>query len=92
MAMAQGNTVWQGIIDRLYRVGSTWVLEDYKTDREIRPERYHFQLATYVEAVRRVRRVEPRVQLIYLREGRVVEIPRTTLEAAYAAETLGPPA
>ncbi len=92
MAMAQGHTVWQGIIDRLYRVGSAWVLEDYKTDREIRPERYHFQLATYFEAVRRVRRVEPRVQLIYLREGRVIEIPRATLEAAYQAETLAPPA
>ncbi|MEZ4606758.1 MAG: 3'-5' exonuclease [Deinococcales bacterium] len=43
-----GGTIWQGIIDRMYRAGSTWYLEDYKTDVEVVPERYHFQLGIYV--------------------------------------------
>ncbi len=84
MALPQGATVWQGIIDRLYCAGGVWVLEDYKTDHDIVPERYHFQLAVYLKAVQEVRGVTPRVQLVFLREGRVLEVSHDVLEEAFA--------
>ena len=34
------GTVWHGVLDRVYRVGDRWYLDDYKTDREVRPEAY----------------------------------------------------
>ena len=83
LALPHGATVWQGIIDRLYRVGEGWILEDYKTDQTIEPERYHFQLAVYLKAIREVRAVTPQVQLVYLREKRVVRLEPETLEAAF---------
>lgn len=85
MALPYGATVWQGIIDRLYRVGERWILEDYKTDQVIEPERYHFQLAVYLRAVREVRGVTPEVQLVYLREKRVVRTGVAVLEEAFRA-------
>lgn len=88
MALPAGPTVWQGVIDRLYRVGDDWVLEDYKTDREERPDRYHFQLGVYWRAVRLVRGVAPRVQLVYLRSGNVVRVPAEALEAALAEQAV----
>jgi ATP-dependent exoDNAse (exonuclease V) beta subunit len=87
MALPQGPTVWQGVIDRLYRVGDRWLLDDYKTDRDPHPERYHVQLALYLEAVRRVRGVTPQVRLVYLRQRLVVPLPIATLEAAFTAAT-----
>ncbi len=45
------GTVWQGVADRVYRVGSQWFLDDYKTDRQIKPELYQFQLAIYQKAL-----------------------------------------
>jgi len=77
------NTVWEGVIDRLYRVGDEWVLEDYKTDRELHPERYHFQLALYRRAVREAWGVEPRAQLVFLRFGEVVGLEPELLEKAF---------
>jgi ATP-dependent exoDNAse (exonuclease V) beta subunit len=77
------DTVWQGVIDRLYRVGDEWVLEDYKTDRELHPERYHFQLALYRRAVREAWGVEPRVQLVFLRFGEVVGLEPELLEKGF---------
>ena len=85
MALPHGATVWQGIIDRLYRVGENWILEDYKTDQVVEPERYHFQLAVYLRAIREVRGVTPEVQLVYLREKRVVRIGVAVLEEAFRA-------
>lgn len=82
MALALGDTVWQGVIDRLYRVGGRWILEDYKTDRELEPARYHFQLAVYREAIRRAWGVDPEVRLVYLRFGEIVPVGRGELEAA----------
>ncbi|WP_457637176.1 UvrD-helicase domain-containing protein [Oceanithermus sp.] len=78
-----GGTVWEGVIDRLYRVGDEWVLEDYKTDREVHPERYHFQLALYRRAIREAWGVEPRARLVFLRFGRVVELEPELLEEAF---------
>ena len=86
MALPHGTTVWQGIIDRLYRVGERWVLEDYKTDQMIEPEHYHFQLAVYLKAIREVRGVTPEVQLVYLRERHVVTLKTEVLEEALEAE------
>lgn len=82
MALPQGATVWQGIIDRLYRVGTVWTLEDYKTDHEVNPEQYHVQLALYLRAVQAVRGVTPQVRLVYLRDKRVIPVAQRELEAA----------
>ena len=71
------------MIDRLYRVGGTWILEDYKTDRKRHPERYRFQLALYRRAVREAWGVEPRARLVYLRFGEVVELEPELLEKAF---------
>ena len=78
MALPNGGTVWQGIIDRLYRAAGQWYL-DYKTDHEVVPARYHFQLAVYLEAVRRVRKVTPRVRLVYLRKKHIEVIDQDEL-------------
>ena len=83
MAFPQGATVWQGIIDRLYCADGVWVLEDYKTDVDIVPERYHFQLAVYAKAVEEVRGVTPRVRLVFLREKEVLEVAHETLFEAF---------
>ena len=74
MALPQGDTVWQGIIDRLYCVQNKWYLEDYKTDQEIDPQKYYFQLAIYLKAIEEVKNVKPEVQLVYLRFKEVVKI------------------
>ena len=82
LALPDGSTVWQGVIDRLYRVGEAWYLEDYKTDHRALPERYHFQLALYRKAVREVWGVDPRVRLVFLRFGQVIELEPVLLEQA----------
>ncbi|MGL4612227.1 MAG: UvrD-helicase domain-containing protein [Trueperaceae bacterium] len=83
MAIPVGKTVWQGIIDRLYCANGQWILEDYKTDQEIKPEHYYFQLAVYLQAIREVRGVTPKVQLIFLRFKEVVVIEESVLEETY---------
>ncbi len=90
LALPHGGTVWQGIIDRFYCADGVWYLEDYKTDREVVPEHYTFQLALYARVLNQVRGVTPTVQLVYLRAKRVVEVPLSVLEAAFA-ETLPAP-
>jgi ATP-dependent exoDNAse (exonuclease V) beta subunit len=82
LAMPMGHTVWQGVIDRLYRVGQTWYLEDYKTDLEVAPERYHLQLGIYLGAIRRAWGIEPQVRLVYLRFAEVRIVEKRELEAA----------
>ncbi len=74
MALPIGTTVWQGIIDRLYCAGGEWFLEDYKTDQEVEPEKYHFQLAVYLRAIREVRGVTPKAQLVFLRARTIVRL------------------
>ena len=78
------GVVWEGVIDRIYRVGSRWYLDDYKTDRvdggpdalleHARAAGYLFQLALYRKAVMEAWSVEPEVRLIYLRPGRVLTL------------------
>jgi ATP-dependent exoDNAse (exonuclease V) beta subunit len=65
-------------------VGQTWYLEDYKTDLEVEPARYHLQLALYREAISRAWNIEPRVRLVYLRFGELHEIGEGELRAALA--------
>jgi ATP-dependent exoDNAse (exonuclease V) beta subunit len=71
LALPLAGTVWYGVLDRLYRVGGRWYLEDYKTDQEVHPEAYRFQLALYWEALRRAWGVEAEARLVYLRHQRV---------------------
>jgi len=88
VAVAHRGTVWQGVIDRLYRVDGGWVVEDYKTDGSVRPERYAFQLAVYVHAVERALGHRPRARLVYLRPRQAVELDDAALRSAFA-ETMG---
>ena len=82
--LPDGRQTWQGVIDRLYLADGTWYLDDYKTDRTMRPERYAFQLAVYRETVRRVLDVEPVARLVNLRDGALVAYAGTALEEAWA--------
>ncbi len=82
VALPIGSTVWQGVIDRLYQVGGQWYLEDYKTDLEVKPERYYFQLAVYLAAVRQAWNLEPEVRLVYLRFGEVLKLDKSLLDTA----------
>ena len=82
LALPHGGTVWQGVIDRFYCADGVWYLEDYKTDLEVRPERYSFQLALYARVLRQVRGIEPVAQLVYLRARKVMRVPLEVLEAA----------
>ncbi len=73
LVLQEGETTWVGVADRVYRVGGEWFLEDYKTDHEVRPEVYRLQLEVYQRALERAWGVRPRVRLVYLRRGEVVE-------------------
>ena len=74
------GTTWEGIIDRVYRVGNDWKLEDYKTDSEFHPERYLTQLALYFEALRKSWGIEPEVRLVYLNPARVYVLSQDEIE------------
>ena len=82
LVLPLGGTVWYGVLDRLYRVGGRWYLEDYKTDQEVRPEAYRFQLAIYRRALLEAWGVEAEARLVYLRHGLVHVFPPEELEAA----------
>ncbi len=79
---SQGEGVWHGVLDRVYRVGERWFLEDYKTDQTIHPERYRHQLALYREALRRAWGVEAEARLVYLRFKKVHTFTPEELERA----------
>lgn len=92
LAYPGGSTVWEGVIDRLYRVGGEWWIDDYKTDRRVRPERYHVQLGLYRHAVEGALGESPRTRLVYLRSRRVVELRAAELDDALGASgVLGTP-
>jgi len=82
-AFEAGGSTWQGVIDRLLRVGARWHVDDYKSDRRLVAERYHFPLATYVRAVELVRGVRPTARLVDLRRRRVLVVPDDALRAAW---------
>jgi ATP-dependent helicase/nuclease subunit A len=82
LVLPLGGTVWYGVLDRLYRVGGRWYLEDYKTDHEVRPEVYRFQLAIYRKALLEAWGVEAEARLVYLRHGLVHVFPPEELERA----------
>ncbi len=82
LLLPYGGTVWYGVLDRLYRVGDRWYLDDYKTDQHARPEAYRFQLALYRKAVLEAWGVEAEARLVYLRHRKVVPFSPEELEAA----------
>ncbi len=88
MVMPYGDTVWQGIIDRLYLADGIWYLEDYKTDKVMNPEIYHFQLAVYQKAIEAIKGIKPQAQLVYLRNSKVVTLDSDVLEAAFESAML----
>jgi ATP-dependent exoDNAse (exonuclease V) beta subunit len=71
-AQGKGGQIVQGVIDVVYRRDGRVTVADYKTDKVIRPEEYGLIREIYTDAVRRVLKVEPRFQLIYLRQGREI--------------------
>ena len=80
-AYQQGETTWQGIIDRLYQEeNGNWILEDYKTDSipivELpqRARAYARQLGIYQEAVRKARNIEPELRLTFLHHGIIYKL------------------
>ncbi len=79
------GTVWHGVLDRVYRVGDRWYLDDYKTDREVRPEAYRLQLALYRRALLEAWGVRAEARLVYLRAGRVHAFGEAELEEVLAA-------
>jgi len=66
--------VWSGQIDLLYRRGDRWIVADYKSDRQERPERHRLQAAVYTRAAQQALGLAtaPEFRLIYLRTGRAV--------------------
>jgi hypothetical protein len=85
LAVRGGATVWEGVIDRLYQVDGRWIIDDYKTDRVVRPERYHLQLGLYLHAVERAIGTRPVGRLVYLRSQTVVEPADEDLRGALQA-------
>ncbi|GAB5603445.1 UvrD-helicase domain-containing protein [Thermus sp. FJN-A] len=85
LVLPRAGTVWYGVLDRVYRVGGRWYLEDYKTDLEVHPEAYRLQLALYWEALRQAWGVEAEARLVYLRHPRVHVFPPDELLAALRA-------
>jgi ATP-dependent helicase/nuclease subunit A len=73
-AFEAGGSVWQGVIDRVTVRGGEFVIDDYKTDVDLHPERYLVPLATYVEAVAAVHGVRGVARLIDLRRRRVIVV------------------
>lgn len=82
MALPVGDTVFQGIIDRLYCANGIWYLEDYKTDQDVAPEKYHFQLAVYLKTIEEVKGIKPVVQLVFLRSSEIVMVNEKVLKEA----------
>jgi len=92
-----GGSVIEGVIDRLYRVGGEWYLEDYKTDRvegdlmaHAQSAGHVFQLAVYARAVTEALGVRPRVRLVFLRTQEVLDLPEKVLDMAFRSPQLLP--
>ena len=68
--------VWSGQIDLLYRRGERWIVADYKSDRDERPERHRLQADVYTRAAQRALHLAapPEFRLIYLRTGRAIRL------------------
>jgi ATP-dependent exoDNAse (exonuclease V) beta subunit len=59
--LADGTLV-EGVVDLAFEENGTWIVVDYKTDRELRAagiEQYRRQVALYAEAIRRSRERAP---------------------------------
>ena len=67
--------IWNGVMDHLYRLpDGTWVLDDYKTDGKIDPQRHEAQMRLYGEAARAWTGQTPKLRLVYLRHGKVITL------------------
>jgi len=75
------GSIMRGSIDLIYQENGRFWVADYKTDRispqdiPSRLERYRPQATVYREAVRRATGRECGFQLIFLRQGEIVEVP-----------------
>jgi ATP-dependent exoDNAse (exonuclease V) beta subunit len=69
------DRIWSGVIDHLYRLeNGEWVLDDYKTDAKIDPQRYETQMRHYDDAARAWTKQPPKLRLVYLRHAKVVQL------------------
>ena len=74
--VGEDGRIWNGIIDHLYRIqDGTWVLDDYKTDRDIEPEKHEAQMRLYGDAAVAWTGSAPTLRLVYLRHGKVHALP-----------------
>ncbi len=65
----------QGVIDVVYRLGGKLHAADYKTDRKPVPEEHEKVGEIYAEALRRCLGGAPVFTLIYLRQGKALDVP-----------------
>lgn len=73
--------IMRGMIDILYKIGDRLIIADYKTDHitmndlPARAEKYRYQKAVYLEAVKRCLKTDnPEFKLIFLRLGKAISI------------------
>ena len=76
------GTVVEGVIDRIYRVGDRWYLEDYKTDANFDYQKYLGQMAIYQHAARQLFG-DPQVRLVFLAVEKSVVLRSEELAGAF---------
>lgn len=64
----------QGVIDVVYRSKGVLKIADYKTDRTMNPDAHRSSIELYADAARRALGAPTRPVLIYLRQGKTVEL------------------
>ncbi|HEX7902096.1 MAG TPA: UvrD-helicase domain-containing protein [Planctomycetota bacterium] len=68
------GTMLEGVIDVVYRRGKKLYVGDYKTDKVMKPEAHALIRDVYADAARRALGEPPTFKLIYLRQGKAVEL------------------
>lgn len=76
------DTVVEGVIDRIYRVGNRWYLEDYKTDANLDYQKYLGQMAIYQHAALQLFG-EPQARLVFLAVKKSVVLSSQELASAF---------
>ena len=77
----QGPTMVQGIVDCVFKENGEWILIDYKTDHDTRPEtfvpRHEMQMNWYRAALERLTGTPVREMWLFaLRAGNAYPVPR----------------
>jgi hypothetical protein len=87
-----GELLLQGQFDLYAEIGKRCEVVDFKTDRELNPEEYRYQLSLYREAAEALSGLPSRTTIFGLRDGRARElppVPREEMDELLAAYVLG---